>query len=154
MGPPTRVLDDDGTWREVPRHEGRGQLVCRFLVPLALAAPINRTSGKGAWRAKLRKTELFDWIAPQVRQWRTSRDPLPGRPQFIAIRFSSNEPDSTASWWKEAGDRLLPPRFRRGQLIPGLAVIRDDKPKSLDVQATWERAPKGEGFCLFEVWTG
>jgi hypothetical protein len=71
-----------------------------------------------------------------------------------AIRFSSVEPDSTAAWWKEPADRLLPARLRGGRVVPGLGIIRDDRPSALEVRAWHERVGRGQGFALLEIWSG
>jgi hypothetical protein len=82
------------------------------------------------------------------------RDPLPGRPMVRAIRFSSVEPDATASWFKTPIDVMLPPRKRGAKFVAGLGLLRDDRPSALELRSWWERVPKGRGFCVVELWSG
>mgnify|MGYP006921397106 CR=1 FL=1 len=143
------------------RHPGRGVLVVRFVLPLELAQPLNRTRHAAVWMMDRERSRI---LATMRAQWMRahfagspippSPIPLPGRPMLRAIRFSSVESDPTSAWWKVCGDVMLPTRTRRGRAVPGLGLIEDDRPSKLETRAWHERAARGEGFAMVELWTG
>lgn len=128
----------------VVRAEPQGLLVARFVLPLECCPTLNAFAEMPTWkRLKLKKQALL-----LMRVQHDHRLPMvPGRPWVRAIRFSSVEPDRDAAWTKIALDRCT---GKHG----GLGLIQDDKPSRLDMHFWWERAPKGAGFCLFDVFTG
>lgn len=152
------------------RVEGVGDLLARFVVPLDLAKPANRNRHRQAWAMARERSsvlacvcgqlthhfEIYDWSwcldGRTIRPMRP--EPLPGRPMARAIRFSSVEPDFAAAPHKTVLDVMLPARVRRGRMVPGIGLLRDDKPACLHVVAWWERVPRGSGFQLVEIWSG
>ncbi len=140
----------------LPRVAGRGERIARFVLPLELLPPTNRRFHQKAWALGALKEKVFRlmWIQhPSIR-----KEPLPGRPQIRAVRFSTTEPDALADWAKMAIDCLCvprPPKKPGGRAKKGLGLIRDDAPKFVDIASPWwERARMREGFCLIEVWGG
>lgn len=130
------------------RVSPKGSLVCRFALPLRLCQPQNRTRLAQKWALGKLKNELALVMRAQMRPWKM---PLPGRPFVRCVRFSNTEPDKYSDWAKQAVDRLCVSTKRRKD---GLGLLRDDRPSDLDVHQQWEFAPRGEGFCVIEVWTG
>lgn len=139
------------------RHEGKGELVLRIVLPLELAQPANRNRHRQPWAMAKERSDVLgvvrvQWIQSSAYSCRMT--PLDGRPLLRAVRFSSTEPDSTAAWWKVPCDVLLPSRTRRGRTVAGIGLLRDDRPSALEVRAWWESVPRGEGFALIEIWSG
>lgn len=130
----------------IVRVQGRGRLVRRFALPLALCPTTNSTrhapKGQNA-RIKADITTVFKvQTKGQVRN-----APLPGRPQILCIRFSSKEPDAYSDGFKMAIDRLMVGKDRLGYL-------RDDRPSDCEIVQRWEKASPRKGFCILEIWTG
>lgn len=160
----------------IERHEGRGELILRFALPLALAAPQNRSRHAQGWQLARERSAVLAAMAGQLVQQHAGADgvcrsplawcrdgravrpmlrtPLPGRPQVRAVRFSSVFADDLANWAKVPIDVLRVPRMRAGRVVPGLGVITDDRPSALEVRAWCEGAPPGMGGVLLEAWTG
>jgi len=124
----------------VARVEPVGDLVARFLLPLSLVQPQNRTHGK-TWMLGKMKAECTVLMRAQLSTRPTS--PLFGRPQVLCVRFSTTEPDKYNDGFKVAVDRLK-----------DLGLIVDDSPKCIDLHQWWEKAPRGKGCGLIEVWSG
>lgn len=160
----------------IERHPGRGRLVLRFALPLALAAPQNRSRHAQGWQMAEQRKAVLSTLAGQM-MGQFARDPsmitaplnycrngkgllpvwpspLSARPQVRAVRFSSVAPDCTAAWHKTTVDCLLPPKTRAGKVVPGLGILADDRPALLEVRDWWEAAPKGQGGALVEVFDG
>jgi hypothetical protein len=139
------------------RYPGKGKRVLRFVLPLGMAQPLNRSRHAEGWKSHREReavlTELQWQLARQARlmAW---PEPMPGRPLLRAIRFTLVEPDPTAAWFKVATDVLLPPKRRRGKLVRGLNVLRDDRPSVLELRHWTEPAPPNGGGALIEIWTG
>jgi hypothetical protein len=176
------TLAEPPRWPWVERHPGRGRLVLRFALPLALVPTANvgvrhrqpwalareRSSvlatmaGQMAWQVTNRGPDGVFSVRTQLGWCRHGRgivptwpSPLPGRPQLRAVRFSSRDPDATAAWWKTGGDCLLPPRTARtGRVVAGLGVLVGDDPARLETRSWGEYAAPGEGFALLEIWSG
>lgn len=163
--PPARL------WIE--RVEGRGVRLFRFVLPLGLAAPQNRSRHAAGWQMARERSSVLAAMAGQMMQqlavtafsriaWcgdgRSLRpvlaSPLPGRPQVRCVRFSSVFADELANWAKVPIDVLRVPRMRGGRVVPGLGIIVDDRPAALEVRCWGEVAPRGSGMALVEVWTG
>jgi len=144
-----RILSGPPAFGHIVRPRRRGQAVARFALPLDLCRPQNRTRHVHPWRAAKDKSAIRSMLIGQCyAQGQCPRsEPLPGRPQVLAVRFSSVEPDKYADWAKSAVDRLT---GKHG----GLGYIQDDAPRFVDLHQWWERAPKGEGFVMLEVRTG
>ena len=123
-----------------PRVEPIGNLVERFLLPLSLIQPQNRTHGK-TWMLGRMKSECLAVMRSQLVTRPTS--PLSGRPQVLCVRFSTTEPDRYNDGFKVAVDRLK-----------DFGIIVDDSPRCIDLHHWWERAGRGQGFGLIEVWSG
>lgn len=160
----------------IERYPGRGRLVLRFCLPLAMAAPQNRSRHAEGWQRARERSSVLAAMAGQMTDQLKGPDgsiqrpmpwcpngkaivpmyfaPLPGRPMVRAIRFSSVAPDATAAWHKVAIDCLRVPRTRAGKTVPGLGVLVDDRPAMLELREWWEPARKGEGGALVEVWSG
>lgn len=130
----------------IVRIEGKGRLVRRFALPLDLCQPQNRTRHGQGWQLGKLKKECFDSLWMQ-NSHTIQRDPLPGRPMVRCIRFSSSEPDAFSDWAKIPVDRLCARHM-------GLGYIRDDKPSVAEIVQWHEPTTRGQGFCLFEIWTG
>lgn len=129
-----------------------GDIEAFFVLPLTLCKPRNRLDSQKRWQLAKLKAEIWACMAAQYPKRRT--EPLPGRPQVLACRFSSKAPDRNSDWAKFPVDRLLPSRFRAGKLIAGLNLIRDDSPEAADVCQFHEYAPAGKGFVVIQVRKG
>jgi hypothetical protein len=118
-----------------------GALVERFALPLNLCKSTNLTRhANGFALAKLRRSCLF-LMGAQLATRRTC--PLAGRPQVVAVRFSSRQPDKYADFAKTPVDCLVK-----------LGVLVDDDQDHIDHHQTWEYAPKNAGFVILSVYTG
>ena len=139
------------------RHHGKGELVLRFVLPLEMAQPLNRSRKEPTWKShQVRSAVLKEMERQLARQanvlvW---PEPLPGRPMLRAIRFTAGRPDETACWFKVATDVLLTPKVRRGRKVLALNVLRDDRPDLLELRHWTEPAPPKRGGALIEIWTG
>ena len=161
----------------IERYPGRGRLVLRFALPLAMVRTEDcGRRGAHAWQlAKSRSAVLATMagqmcdqlrgpdgrIATQLRSCPNGRgvlpvwpSPLTGRPQVRAVRLSSVAPDHSSGWQKMALDCLLLPRMHAGRRTAALGVLADDRPALLEVRDWWEPAPKGQGGALVEVFDG
>ena len=144
-----RSLSAAPVFDRIERPEPHGEVVARFALPLELCPTGNhRDSTKGHWWiSKLKRSVALAMLAQSSRQ----REPLPGRPQVLCVRFSSVEPDRYADWAKHAIDTLCVPTPRSPCR---LGFLRDDRPRDAEVHQWWEPAPKGQGFVYIEVRTG
>lgn len=124
----------------IVRVEPEGDFVARFVLPLQLVQPQNRTHGK-TWLLGKLKSQCLLAMRAQLRERRD--EPLPGRPQVLCVRFSSRAPDKYNDGFKCAIDRLR-----------DLKLIVDDAPEMADVHQWWEATKVGEGFGLIEVFSG
>lgn len=133
----------------IVRPERRGLVVARFALPLDLCKPQNSKRREPAWKsAKHRKAVA----SAMFLQCRPRSVPLPGRPQVLAIRFSSVEPDRFADWAKVPIDVL---QIKTAKCKTGrLGIIVDDSPRHCDVHQWWEPAKPKQGFVYIEVRTG
>lgn len=141
-----------GHSRRVP---GRGELVARFVLPLELAQPQNRTRHGQQWALASLKTKVFRML--WVQHPRVRATPLQGRPMLRLVRFSTVEPDAFADWGKMAVDCLCVPRLPKqpgGRQKVGLGLLQDDAPRFVEVVSWWEKAKQGQGLALIEVWDG
>jgi hypothetical protein len=142
-----------------PRVPGRGVLLARFVMPLELASPENRHSRAANWMHAARKERLFRlmWVQAASNLPKTPLGYLPHRPMARLVRFSSVETDDRDGF-KAAIDFLCVPvapcaKWKHGK--KGLGFLTDDAPKYLDRSASWwERAPRGQGLALVELWSG
>lgn len=147
--PPTRP------WIE--RVAPVGDLMIRFVLPLELCPPTNRTRHGQGWQlAKIKKRAHALMLAQAIRRmgpaiFTSGCPPLPGRPLVRCIRFSAVAPDALANFAKIPVDILC---ARTARAKARLSIIRDDKPSAAKVVEWWEPAPKGSGCVLVEVWTG
>lgn len=161
-------------WPWTERHDGRGHLLLRFVLPLELVPTSNvGVRHRQSWALAKERQSVLACMAPQLlRQSETlgircaacsdGRSvrpmwpaPREGRPMLRAIRFSSRQPDDTAAWWKVPGDVLLGPRrLRSGRHVAGFGVLVADDPRHLETRAWGEYAARGEGFALIEIWSG
>jgi len=124
-----------------------GARVWRCALPLELLQPQNRTRHGARWELGKLKAEV--WIRMLAQHGLPVRQlPLPGRPQVLCTRFSAAEPDRYADWAKAAVDALCLPSGRRKR---GLGLLRDDRPKDVDLHQWWEPGPRGAGFGVIEV---
>lgn len=133
------------------RVAAKGECVARFVLPLELCKPQNRkrapTKGAQFAEAKTRQNVFAQMRA----QCSPPERPLPGRPQVLCVRFSSEEPDKYSDWAKVPVDCLCQANGRGHER---LGVIVDDSPKRASIYQWWEKAKPGKGFVLIEVWTG
>jgi hypothetical protein len=133
----------------ITRPALRGRPIAQFILPLRLCLPTNRTGRAGMAGQPWRIAKLKKEIAQRMRLQCTPRDkPLPGRPQVIAVRFSSVEPDRFADWGKIAIDVLCK---RTAKHRNRLNILEDDRPRCAEVHQWWEYMPRGEGFVFLEV---
>ncbi len=145
----------------IRRVDGVGFVVQRFVLPLELCRPQNRTRHAQPWMMGKLKRDVFACLAAQAGPY-ARLEPLEGRPMVRCIRFSSVEPDAMNDGFKVALDTLCvspPPVTKTGKLrkrAPAmrLGFFQDDAPRFIDLHSWWERAPKGEGFGLIEIWSG
>lgn len=127
----------------IERAEPRGVLLGRFVVqPLSLLPAVNVFKDMKPWMRTRVRDKAKAFMLPQLAAVRSMKT-LPGRPMVRAIRFSSSEPDHDNAWTKVAIDRLV--EFR---------IVQDDRPSMLNLKSWWEEAPRGQGFCYFEIWSG
>lgn len=138
----SEILSRPPARQHIVRPEARGELVARFVLPLELCPTLNSFAEWPAWRRKKAKDSALAVMLGQSRKrW---AKPLPGRPQVLAVRLSSVEPDRDSGWCKVPVDRLTP---KRG----GLGVISDDRPSAIDLQHWHEPAARGRGCVLVMV---
>ena len=138
----------------IKRPEFAGVLVAEFALPLELCKPTNRTRGAESWAQLQTKDKIRALMATQARMQLgrvIQLAPLPGRPQVLAVRFSSSDPDKYADWAKAAIDVLCAPDERARER---LNLIKDDRPAAADVHQWREPAPKSDGFVYIQVRTG
>jgi hypothetical protein len=139
----------------------------RFVLPLALCQPTNRTRGAPGYMLGKTKAALAEVM---LEQWQAARRlierdggrvpalPLAGRPIVCASRFTSSATDAYADWAKAAIDTLCVLRLRPADMLKRkhpprrLGIIVDDSPEAADVRQWCEPAPRGQGFVLVEVW--
>lgn len=129
----------------IVRPEARGEMVARFALPLELCPTLNAFAEMPTWRRKqIKDSALAVMLGQSRRRWSA---PLPGRPQLLAVRLSSVEPDRDSGWCKVPVDRLT---GKRG----GLGLIADDRPSCVDLAAWWEPAARGRGCVVVMVRMG
>jgi hypothetical protein len=122
--------------------------VVDFVLPLHLCQTTNFTGRAGMaaqpWRlGKLKGDVLMYMLSQHPRAQR----PLPGRPQVIAVRFTSVATDDSANGAKIPIDKLT---VKRG----GLGYIKDDRFDVCNQRSWWEPGPPGKGFQYIAVYTG
>lgn len=133
-------------WIERPQFNG--EVIARFVLPNELCQPQNTKRDSQIWR---RQKDRVTIQSQMLLQCRPMKEPLPGRPQVLCVRFSSVEPDKYSDWAKMAIDVLCSPDAKQRNR---LNLIVDDAPRFADVYQWWEPAPKKEGFVFIEVRTG
>ena len=143
----------------IVRPERHGGLLYAFVLPLAVCPSSNVTGQAGmagnGWRMGKIKSACWSYMRAQSLRSREFRLPLTGRPQIIATRFSSKEPDSCCNWAKLPIDMLTVAKVRNGRAQQHrLGIIIDDAPKFADVSQHWEPATQGSGFVYLEVLEG
>lgn len=143
-------------YTRIDRPAFRGDVVARFVLPMALCKSTNMTRHAPAWQLGRDKDQLAQIMALQARAWTPDRGArwrkaLPGRPEVLVCRFSVREPDAYADFAKSAVDILTIPSPKRPKR---LGLLLEDSPSCVTVRQWWERAPQGEGFVFLEVRTG
>ncbi len=135
----------------IERPEPKGDLVAEFALPIELCPTTNRTRQQHWWCAEKTKKALWSlmWIQAGAR---IRREPLPGRPQVLCVRFSSTEPDRFSDWAKLPVDMLCAPRGRAKKRRLGMLV--DDSPRHVDLHQWWEPASPGMDAVYIQVRTG
>lgn len=134
----------------IERPALRGELVARFVLPLRLCPPTNRTRGRAGWAQAKTKAEAWQMLLAQA-GFRVRKEPLPGRPQVICVRFSPVECDPSSDWAKIPIDLLCIPKGRQKH---GLGFLPGDKWSETRSHQRWEPAPRGQGCVYIEVRTG
>jgi hypothetical protein len=133
------------SWIERPAL--RPVVVARFHLPNSLC-PLRGATRREHWSArdKLRTKVLHYMFLQWVEQVPALPYELPlgGRPQLIAIRFSSVPTDVAGDAAKQAID-VLTPKAR------GLGLLVDDSPRHIERRERWEYAPPRQGFTWIEV---
>lgn len=133
----------------IERPGPRGELVCEFALPLGLCPTSNLTRHGIRWMHSQRKEYAFIAMRTQLRLPLPFPLPLTGRPQVLAVRFSSRAPDTYSNFAKAAVDILCVPNGRSNRR---LGIIREDNPKALDEKQWWEPVRRGhEGFVYLQV---
>lgn len=140
------VLSRPPAKSHIVRVQGRGRLVRRFALPIELCPTTNATRHAPKGQNARVKKDITTVMLVQT-QGRVRMNPLPGRPMVIGIRFSSRQPDAYSDGFKMAIDRLMVGDHRLGYL-------RDDSPDHCEIHQRWEKAPKGAGFAILEIWSG
>lgn len=143
----------------IVRPERNGGLLYAFVLPLSVCPSSNVTGQSGmagnGWRIGKIKSACWSHMRAQSLRSRDFKLPLLGRPQIIATRFSSKEPDACCNWAKIPIDMLTTPKVRNGRAQQHrLGIIVDDAPKYVDVIQRWEPAKQGEGFVYLEIYEG
>lgn len=142
------LLSEEPKRDHIIRPAFTGDVVASFILPLGVCKPQNAKRGAPGWAAMADRKKVARLM---FAQHQPVDSPLPGRPQVLCLRLSSNEPDKYSDWAKTAIDVLCRPNKR---CKDRLNLIYDDAPKYADVHAWWEPAKKGQGFCYIEVRTG
>ena len=145
----SKTLSEPPKWEHVERVAGVGELVARFVLPLELCQTSNarmRGGLKQRFAEAAIKRKTYELMRIQ-NGGRNFDSPLSGRPQVLAVRFSSREADATSDWSKSCVDRLL-------VVKNGLGLLRDDSPKWASVKTWCEHAEAGKGFVLLMVFSG
>lgn len=146
----------------VERPELHGDRVQRFVLPNEICKPTNATRHGQAWALGVAKKRIWDLMFMQAGGLREAV--MLGRPQIIAIRFSSSESDPYADWAKAAVDMLRLWRDTREKhpitkkivvrKIRGLGFIDDDKGSHIELRQRWEPCKPKQGFTYIEIRTG
>lgn len=146
--------------KRIKRPARTGELAYCFVLPLS-TCPTSNVTGTAAmaghgWRMGKLKSTVWGYMRAQfVAQRQKLALPLSGRPQIMAVRFSSTEPDACSNWAKIPIDMLTVAKSRNGKPQQHrLGIVQDDAPKFADVSQHWEPAKSGEGFVCIEVRTG
>jgi hypothetical protein len=128
-------------WSFTERHKPKGSLAYRAAIPLRLAPTGNTMRHAQGYALGKLKSECLLLMRAQLSTRPTS--PLSGRPQVLAIRFSSRAPDGYADFGKIPVDCLVK-----------LGVIRDDNQGAIELRQWCEKGPRSGGFVVIEVHTG
>lgn len=123
----------------IARTAGRGELLARAALPLDLLPTTNATRHVQPWAAAKLKKRIAGAMLAQIGR---RAEPIAGRAFVRLIRFSSVEPDQLNDGFKAALDAVV----KLGWLV-------DDAPRYVEIASWWERAPRGEGFGILEVWS-
>lgn len=132
----------------IVRPEPCGAVLARAVLPLDLCQPQNRTRHGQSWALAKIKSQVAHALLAQIGRL---REPLPGRPQVLCVRFSSVEPDAYSDWAKHAVDSLCVPK---GRARNRLGWLCDDSPGAIDLHQWWEPAPAGQGFVYIRILEG
>jgi len=129
-----------------------------FILPLRLCKSTNTMGHMGGRGWQLGRHKKSVWEAMRL-QAAPRREPLPGRPMVVCVRFSIREPDKYADWGKVPIDKLLPTRQRRTQkglsIVHGLNYIIDDSPKHADIhQLTWLVSRRADEVVVIRIYSG
>lgn len=146
----------------ITRPVPHGPVIAQFVLPNEICKPTNATRGAAAWsQAKVKKRV---WEAMLLQVGRMRAFPLPGRPQIIAIRFSSSKSDPYADWGKVPVDMTRMWRDERVKhpvtgktvvrKIRGLGFIAEDSGEHVELSQHWEPARQGQGFTYLEIRSG
>lgn len=130
---------DPPAWIERPLP--KGERLYRFALPLSCCPTGNMMRHAPGWKLGKWKGQAMALMRAQLVT--RAKCPLLGRPQVLAIRFSSVEADAYADWAKIPVDVLVK-----------LGVVHDDSQRSIELHQWTERAPRGSGFVVVEVWSG
>jgi hypothetical protein len=135
----------------IQRPTLRGKPLYQFVLGLDLCPTGNFQLQKGVAGQPWRVGKLKRKVAECMRlQYPVRGEPLQGRPQVIAVRFSSVSPDRCSDWSKWALDVLCK---RTPKLPYRLNIITDDRPACAEVHTWWEPGRRGQGFVFIEVRT-
>lgn len=130
---------DPPAWIERP--EPKGERLYRFALPLSCCPTGNMMRHAPGWKLGKWKREAMALMQAQLVT--RAKCPLLGRPQVLAIRFSSVEADAYADWAKIPIDCLRK-----------LGLIVDDSPRCIELHQWAEKASPKSGCVVVEVWSG
>lgn len=149
----------------IRRPELAPHIIFRAALPAELCKEANATSRRayaGAnWAFASTKNRIWELLEGQSIAWRQRGIPWPveldhGRPQVIAIKFSSHPNDEGSNPAKAAIDMLtcrkLLDKKRSKYTAHRLGIIKDDRRSEVDQYHWWEFLPrKYAAFVLIEV---
>jgi hypothetical protein len=157
---------------DLPRTEGRGRFVHRFVLPLDLCKTTNalislaRGATRGQRASRMSSSQRFEahntkvWKLMYLQHPTVRAKPIEGRVMLRCVRFTTTAADDAADGMKTAIDFLRVPTpsswdekkndIKRGRR--GFGFIVDDSRRYVDRVDWWEKVSPGKGFGLLEIW--
>jgi hypothetical protein len=129
------------------------KLLATFRLPLELCPTENRAGPQhGGARAGIRAKCKQSMVAQAISQGLHIGTPFPFGVLIRCIRYSTTAPDSTG-WDKVPIDCMLPSTTRNGKRIHRLGLLVDDSPAHVTRVHHHERAARGRGRVVIELWS-